>query len=260
MMIISNISGTKFMAKIRPVRRKLADYVFDEIKRMLIDGQLKEGDKLPNQVEFAAQLGVSRVPLREAMQRLSQLGIIEEKPGAGTRIINGNPETWGEEPKAPFLSDREAAFELLEARRVLEINVIQSNYDRLTAADVELIEKDILNMKQALKEKDTTSYLKNDMMFHIHLTNGAHNRYLNHMLLTLHTLLEQFMIEIFELIPDLVHTSMNYHLSIFEAIKRGDFSLAADHMQSHLSNIDGVLQRVYEQEDSQLEKHDGNNR
>ncbi|MFA5447391.1 MAG: FadR/GntR family transcriptional regulator [Sphaerochaeta sp.] len=238
------------MAKIRPTKRKLADYVFDEIKRMLIDGQLKEGDKLPNQVDFAAQLGVSRLPLREAMQRLSQLGVIEEKPGAGTRIINGNPETWGEEPKAPFLSDKEAAFELLDARRILEINVIQSSYERLTADDVILLEQDIRNMEEALRNEDTSTYLKNDMLFHFHLTNGAHNRYLNHMLLTLHSLLEQFMIEIFEIIPHLVNTSMNFHRSIFEAIKERNFSLAAQHMQSHLSNIDGLLTEFYAASDN----------
>lgn len=241
------------MAKLRNAKRKLSEYVFDEIKRMLLEGHLKEGDKLPNQTEFAAQLGVSRLPLREAMQRLSQLGVIEEKPGAGTRIINGNPNTWGEEPEAPFLSDKQAAFELLEARRILEINVIQSNYERLTAEDVALIEQDIDNMAEALKNNDRSSYLKNDMLFHVHLTNGAHNRYLSHMLLTLHSLLEQFMTEIFEIIPGLVNTSMSYHVAIFNAIKERDFEKAAFNMQAHLSNIDELLKELYKKESEGLE-------
>jgi GntR family transcriptional repressor for pyruvate dehydrogenase complex len=48
-------------------RKKLADSVIEEIKRMVDVGELKEGDKLPNQLEFAAQLGVSRPCLREAL-------------------------------------------------------------------------------------------------------------------------------------------------------------------------------------------------
>ena len=233
------------MAKIRGPKKKLADYVFEEIKQMLIDGELKEGDKLPNQNEFAAQLGVSRLPLREAMQKLSLLGVIEEKPGAGTKIINGDPSTWGERLNAPVLSDKEAVFELLEARKILEINVIQSSYERLTGNDIQLLNKDISSMEKALKTNNTTAYIKSDMAFHFHLTNGAHNRYLNHALLTLHGLLEQFMIETFDVIPDLLHTSMDYHRAIVEKIKQNDFDLAAEKMKEHLASIELKLQEYY---------------
>ena len=57
------------MASIK--RKKLSDSVIEEIKRMLLSGELQEGDKLPNQNEFAAQLGVSRPSLREALNTLT---------------------------------------------------------------------------------------------------------------------------------------------------------------------------------------------
>ena len=46
-------------------KKKLADSVIEEIKRMIQNGELKEGYKLPNQNAFAAQLGVSRTSLRD---------------------------------------------------------------------------------------------------------------------------------------------------------------------------------------------------
>ena len=47
--------------------KKLTDSILDHIRIMVETGELREGDKLPNQYEFAAQLGVSRPSLREAL-------------------------------------------------------------------------------------------------------------------------------------------------------------------------------------------------
>jgi GntR family transcriptional repressor for pyruvate dehydrogenase complex len=48
--------------------------VIEEINRMILSGEVKEGDKLPNQNDFAAQLGVSRPSLREALHTLTLIG------------------------------------------------------------------------------------------------------------------------------------------------------------------------------------------
>ena len=66
------------------IRKKLADSVLEEIRRMITDGELGEGDKLPNQNEFSTQLGVSRPSLREALHTLNLMGVIEQRPGLGT--------------------------------------------------------------------------------------------------------------------------------------------------------------------------------
>lgn len=233
------------MGRISTSRRKLSDYVLDEIKRMLIEGELKEGDKLPNQNEFAAQLGVSRLPLREAMQKLSQLGVIDEKPGVGTRIIKGNPATWETDLQAPFLSDAQAALELLEARRALETTIIQASMKKLKENDILLLQEDIDRMERALSRQDVGAYLKSDMSFHFHLAGGAHNRYLMHMLQTIQKLLEQFMMEIFSEIPALIPDSMTHHQRIFEHIKNYDMKAATASMKGHLSSIEALLKEYY---------------
>ena len=78
-------------------RKKLGDAVLEEIKRMITDGELAEGDKLPNQNEFSAQLGVSRPSLREALHTLNLMGVIEQRPGLGTVIKSANPALWMEQ-------------------------------------------------------------------------------------------------------------------------------------------------------------------
>jgi GntR family transcriptional regulator, transcriptional repressor for pyruvate dehydrogenase complex len=244
---ISVLCGVVSMAKISTSKRKLSDYVLDEIKRMLISGELKEGDKLPNQNEFAMQLGVSRLPLREAMQKLSQLGVIEEKPGVGTRIISGDPSTWAVKLEAPFLSDSQAALELLEARRILETAIILASVKRLDDDDINALHNDIIRMESALKKKDTRAYLKSDLDFHFHIASGTHNRFLMNMLQTIHKLLEQFMMEIFNEIPNLIPDSMEYHTRIFDHVRNHELKAAAASMKGHLGSIEHLLKEYYKE-------------
>ncbi len=234
------------MAKISSAKKKLSDYVIDEIKRMLISGELQEGSKLPNQNDFATQLGVSRLPLREAMQRLSQMGVIVEKPGVGTHIIAGDPSLWDMKVEAPLLSDAKATLELIEARRCLEITIVKASVNRITKEDIEKLKKDIATMERALKRQDRTAYLKSDMAFHFHLANASHNRYLLRMLKDIQALLEQFMMEAFSEIPALLPDSMHYHEQIFEHLIKHEHREAVQSMSDHIGSIEIVLKDYYE--------------
>ena len=94
-------------------RKKLADSVIEEIIRRIESGELKEGDKLPNQNEFAAQLGVSRPSLREALHTLTLIGAIEQRPGFGTVIRAKNTARMAEHLSPPLVSDTTATMELM---------------------------------------------------------------------------------------------------------------------------------------------------
>lgn len=237
--------GITRMAKITASKKKLSVYVIEEIKRMLIAGELQEGSKLPNQNEFAKQLGVSRLTLREAMQRLSQIGVIVEKPGVGTHIIKGDPSLWDMQVEAPLLADAQATIELLEARRALEITIVKASVKRVTQSEISMLKKDIVNMEKALKKNDMKAYLKSDMAFHFHLANASHNRYLLRMLKDIQNLLEQFMLEAFSELPQLLPDSMHYHEQIFEHLVNHELEEAVKSMSDHISSIEGLLKEYY---------------
>ncbi|MGI5888583.1 MAG: FadR/GntR family transcriptional regulator, partial [Oscillospiraceae bacterium] len=67
-------------------RESAVDVVINSIKQLLIDGKLKPGDKIPNELEISQGLGVSRGSVREAMKILSALGIVDIKVGNGTYV------------------------------------------------------------------------------------------------------------------------------------------------------------------------------
>ena len=72
------------------VSRQVADHILELIER----GELKRGDRLPGEREFAESLGISRVPLREAISALSLMGIIEKRHGEGNYIAESNFRCW----------------------------------------------------------------------------------------------------------------------------------------------------------------------
>jgi GntR family transcriptional repressor for pyruvate dehydrogenase complex len=235
------------MAKIIRAKRKLSDYVIDEIKRMLKSGELQEGSKLPNQNEFAQQLGVSRLPLREAMQKLRLMGVIEEKPGVGTHIVVGDPSLWGLKMEAPLINDAQATFEFIEARKSLELPIIKASINRVTKEELELLKKDVAHMEDALRRADRSEYLKYDMAFHLHLASASHNRYLLQMLRDVQNLLEQFMMEAFNEIPELLDDSMHHHKEILRHLINHETEKATKSMMEHICSIEAVLKKYYEQ-------------
>jgi DNA-binding FadR family transcriptional regulator len=62
--------------------------VVNGIKRMIISGELLPGERLPSEKDLSESLGVSRGPLREGVQALSSLGILESRQGDGTYVTN----------------------------------------------------------------------------------------------------------------------------------------------------------------------------
>ncbi len=72
---------------LKPVERRLVhDDVFDQLLDEVVGGELSAGDALPSERRLAEVLGVSRPAVREALQRLSQAGLVEVRHGGSTTV------------------------------------------------------------------------------------------------------------------------------------------------------------------------------
>lgn len=226
-------------------KKKLSDAVIAEIKRMIENGELKEGDKLPNQLEFAAQLGVSRASLREALHTLTLIGAIEQRPGLGTVMKSANPALWAEQLSPPLVSDIDATLKLLEARRIVEAGVVELAVDNASAEDIEKMKHLVEEMAKALDEDRTTEYSELDMDFHHQIANASHNSFMVHMFVTIRGLMEQFIREAFTVIPGLLERSLKFHISIYEGIQQGNKRKAATNMKNHILDIEQAFRDYY---------------
>src|SRR5674476_2799 len=73
-------------------RPSVIDSIVDEIVDRIASGELKDGDMLASQDELARSLGVSRASLREALNRLNLLGLVESRHGSGTFVKTARPQ------------------------------------------------------------------------------------------------------------------------------------------------------------------------
>jgi len=235
-------------------KKKLADSVIEEIKRMIKSGEIKEGDKLPNQNAFAAQLGVSRTSLREALSTLTRIGVIEQRPGYGTVFRSRIPALFTEHLTPPLISDRDATIELIEARQFIEIGTVELSVKNVTQEQMDEMGLLIKEMNQSLKEGRIDDYIEQDVAFHFLIAKASHNRFLINLFVTIRGFMEQYMRESFRLLPYMLERSLNFHKNIYQAIKSGSRSKAILYMKNHILDIQRAIQKYYRDQEQKIKE------
>jgi len=248
---ITNILLENKLAAMLNKKIKISEMIIEEMKRMLREGELKEGDKLPNQYEFAEQLGVSRPSLREALNQLSVLGVVEQKPGAGTILKSGNPDLWFEQPSPPMLNDEDATLELLEARNNIESIAIELAAERINKEDIIALDMSIKKMEMYYKEENLHEYYKEDINFHYLIAKSSHNRYILQTIVNLKILMGKFMKESFEINPKLLQNSLEHHRAIFKALSNKDKINSVKEIKNHINDIELQIRNYYKNRNTQ---------
>lgn len=99
----------------------LTDEAIEKIKSMIVSGALRPGDRLPKEADLAAELGLSRSSLREAVRALSMVNILDVRRGDGTYVTSLDPPLLLE--ALTFIGDfhrDDSVLEFLRVRRILE--------------------------------------------------------------------------------------------------------------------------------------------
>lgn len=155
--------------------RKMYAEIVDQILGLVRDGKLQVGDKLPPERVLAEDLGVSRPPLREAISALEILGIIESRGGKGNFIKNSEVLADGLEVLKK-LKSQESPFEILEARKVVEVEIAGLAAERASEKDIERISR-LLSEHEKVKS-DFSVAMSFDMEFHKAIAKTAGNNVL----------------------------------------------------------------------------------
>lgn len=224
--------------------KKVYMEIVQQIQNLIKDGKLKPGDKLPPERILADKLGVSRPPLREAISALEILGIIESRGGKGSFIKNAfSPASYAQQLKE--LEKEESPFELLEARKVVEIEIAGLAAKKATPEDIKEIEEALDKMRKALG--DTPQVMEFDRQFHVAIAEAAHNSILFQIMSYLaEGLKKSLWVNIKEkswALPGHPQKYLDEHTKVLEAIKKGDKETACRAMYSHLADVkEGLLE------------------
>jgi DNA-binding FadR family transcriptional regulator len=99
----------------------VTDDAVEKLKAMITSGQLRPGDRLPREADLAANLGLSRSSLREAVRALSMVRILDVRQGDGTYVSSLAADSLVEALSFIVEFHRDTSvLELLEVRRILE--------------------------------------------------------------------------------------------------------------------------------------------
>ncbi|WP_138753213.1 FadR/GntR family transcriptional regulator [Paenibacillus sinopodophylli] len=226
-------------------KRNHYEEITEQIKRLIIQGNLRIGDKLPSTKEISEQFGVGRSTTREALSALKAMGLIDIRQGGGCRVIRDAPVDMELPELQSLRMNRETVLELLEARESLEVSNAAIAAVKHTEADLSQLDKLVEQMKLTVGDEEEGERL--DLQFHLTLAQATHN---------------SIMVRLFESIMNHIETAIHdirrvelyastavaerlysEHFAILEAIRSRDSELAAERMKQHLQHIEHIVRK-----------------
>jgi len=218
-------------------RKKVANLVFDQLMEEIAKGRWVPGTKIPSENELTKIFGVSRITIREALQRLGTLGIIETHQGEGTFVRQLSAGDFLNSLIPMFVLDPVELNQVMEFRRIIEVETAGLVVERATDKELERLEEIFQRMKEY--RNNAQQFAAEDLSFHIVLAESSKN---------------VLIIKINQIVKDVLVTSMTdivhalgssyglyYHQKLLEALRRRDKQKAMEVMEEHINKTIEVL-------------------
>lgn len=204
---------------IKSVYRSMQNIVFDTLRDEVLSGKLKPGDGL-NTLALSKRLQVSRTPIREALNRLASIGLVEAEPHRG------------------FFVKKLSVEEILEIyyiRATLSGACTRLAVRNITDEQVNTLHQLCEEMETSLSENDHHLMLDKNYIFHNTIFNAADSPRLENLVIQYYQLSEQYRALALEL-PGRYHEVCKEHRAIVDALAKRDADLAEKCEKEHQIN------------------------
>jgi len=219
-------------------KTKIYAEVAAQIERLILDGTLQPGDKLPSERDLAERFDVSRSAIREAIRALELKGFVEPRPGEGTLVRTPTFDSLLN-PLASLLGQkRELVAELLDVREMLEPPLAARAARHALPEDLAHLE-DILR-RQAERVSRQELAIEEDSEFHYTIARAARNSVILKVLDMFMDVLRESRERSLQ-VEGRREKSLAGHRRIFNAIKRRDPDAAEVAMLEHLQEIETIV-------------------
>jgi DNA-binding GntR family transcriptional regulator len=205
-------------------RRRLVEEATQALRDAILSGRLSSGTRL-RQTELAARLAISRTPIREALGRLQQEGLVEILPAAGVRVA---------------VLDLEEAAELYDVREVLDGLAARLAARRADAPALAQLDKLLARMTRSRERGDASQWFPAHVAFHDEIFRAAGNARLQAMSSVVRLSIRHFH-------PLLLRTAnrledaLREHRAIFEAIAARDDVEAERRARAHIAGAKAIV-------------------
>jgi GntR family transcriptional repressor for pyruvate dehydrogenase complex len=160
---------------------RVSDGIATTIEQRILEGTLKPGDRLPSERELAAELGVSRPSLREAIQKLVAKGLLHTRERGGTRVTD-RLDAHFTDPWEQMLSGHpDVHRDMLEFRQLLETQAAYWAADRCTDVDIRLLDEAHANLQALYDGAPLQKCIDADLGFHQAIAEASHNVLVSHL-------------------------------------------------------------------------------
>lgn len=159
--VVSSLMKKNSVAPLEPLGTlSMTDRVENILRAYFQEHKFKPGDQLPNEIEIARQLNVSRNVVREALSRLRMLGMIEARPRRGMIMTQPDLLAGLEKVLNPLILSVDNQKDIFEMRLILEMGIAEFVFARKTKKDIEDLEKIVANEreKEMLTREDEIAF------------------------------------------------------------------------------------------------------
>mgnify|MGYP001953999141 FL=1 len=206
----------------------LIDRVYKALRKEILEGKLMPGTRL-TEMQLAKRFRMSRTPVREALVRLRNEGLVSMAPGTGLVV------------REVSIQDME---ELMGIRGVLEAYALEQAFDHITEADLLQLELFVNQSKYYLKENDIKAIFENNTKFHDYILEKSMNKRLQTILSNLMDSILRFRIVTLHY-PGNPQKSIERHGQIIQSIKNKDKNLAKRLIMEDVNAGKEILDELY---------------
>lgn len=243
----------KIKKRLKP---KLSDLIVDEVKRLIVEEELKPGDRLPNEKELIEQYSISKGTVREAMKALEVEGLIMTRsgPGGGAWLTEVGTGPASRALRNYLYFKNMNVEELYQIRKLIEVELAVSVVGHLTEEDL----TSLLKYTDQCSTRPTSEIEQRqqkiaELEFHNVLADACPNpilgffgRFLNESLRDLVVLKKSYLVDYYEF----TKSNVDYHYELIESFKNLDTdkvkTLMTEHMleaEAHFIALDGMISK-----------------
>ena len=215
--------------------KKVSDYLLG----MISAKEVSAGGRLPSEREIAAELGVSRNSVREAIRMLDNMGVIECRQGSGNFLAANINRSFRKALDIMFLMHETDMADICRFRRSIEKSVFDMAYERRENSPYLARMGEIAAGFESANPERQSSL---DKGFHYMLVKMAENRFLETLMDSISDMYQGWIDAVLSDIPEEEKRALfRAHYAIYKSLTEGDYRAGIDAVNTHYEIIDRVL-------------------
>jgi len=244
------------MDSFKPVKNvKITELIVDQIRKAILEGTMKPGDKLPSERELSEKFEASRIAVREALISLESAGLVQIKPGSGAFVANITSKTMSQSLYSILRMQNISLDEITEARLIIEPHIARLASERASKEDIQRLEQNVEEASGLIGNSSIPT--SRNIGFHGILAEMTHNAVIIHLMQTLLDVMDAMFsdVDVSDNVTQRMRISrgsINQHKNIIKALKDGNHEGVYQFMLGHIVEIQKGLQRALKKREKKI--------